>query len=363
MRIVDNRQTKPLAMRRVVTASLVRRALSRQIRHVEPVAHTDFAHRVVDQIERDFGALVPPYALHLPSPETLAACWSILREPAVGVVVPLAAKEAVAAAVSTSNACPYCVDVHTTTLHALARPEAAAAILVDRADEVTDPSLRAVVTWARSTRSPETPTLRERPFPAAAAPEVIGTALGFHYVNRMVNVFVADSPFPGSPSQAVKGGLRRMLAPGVRRMVTRPGAAGRTLEFLSEAPPSDEFGWAKPEPVIATAFTRAAAAFDAAGRRALPDSVRELVTARLSAWHGEDLGISRSWVEDAVVALPESERAAGRFTLLTALASHQADERVVADFRRTNTGHGDAAVIDAAAWASFAAARRIGEWL
>ena len=57
----------------------------------------------------------------------------MLRETLLAAgLVPRAAKEAVAVAVSLGNACPYCVQVHGGTLHGLVPGADAAAISGDR---------------------------------------------------------------------------------------------------------------------------------------------------------------------------------------------------------------------------------------
>src|SRR5215813_3090346 len=99
--------------------SIRERPFLRQVRHVHPDVHDPRTAEARRQIRRDFGMLVPPFALHLPVPDALCAGWVILREPTHGRRVDRATKEAVAAAVSATNTCPYCVDVHTTMLHAL----------------------------------------------------------------------------------------------------------------------------------------------------------------------------------------------------------------------------------------------------
>ena len=72
------------------------------------------------QVERDFGMLAPPVALHSPAPEALAAVWVILRESLVATgLAGRPGKEAVAATISLANSCPYCVDVHGATLMGL----------------------------------------------------------------------------------------------------------------------------------------------------------------------------------------------------------------------------------------------------
>src|SRR5258708_12447234 len=68
--------------------------------------------RVYRQIKQEFGVIADPFRLHTPVPELLAGIWSVTREIGAARQVPWPVKEAVAAAVSQSNACPYCVEIH-----------------------------------------------------------------------------------------------------------------------------------------------------------------------------------------------------------------------------------------------------------
>jgi AhpD family alkylhydroperoxidase len=342
--------------------SLRERSFLRQVRHIRPDLGDPRTAAVRAQIVRDFGALVPPFALHLPAPELLAACWAITREPTCGRDVTRATKEAVAAAVSTTNQCPYCVDVHTTMLHALGDRAPAAAIAGGDPESIADAALRALVAWARASRTPQAPILLQRPFPDGHAPELIGIALAYHYINRMVNIFAVESPFPMATART-RPILRRMAVPAFRRLAARRMQPGASLDLLGPAPLPPDLGWAAGDPVIADAFGRAAAAFEAAGQRALPAEVRALVSDRLAVWHGEEPGVSRAWVEDAVRSLPVSQRPVGRLALLAAFASYQVDDRVLEQARSRPGTAGDEGLVATAGWASFAAARRIGLWL
>lgn len=335
------------------------RPFLRQVQHLDPDPHDPRTSAVRQQIRRDFGMLVPPFALHLSAPDALHAYWAMFREPTCGTRVDRATKEAVAAAVSAINTCPYCVDVHTTMLRALGDHAPAAAIAAEQTDRIADPTLRAVVAWARANRQPDAPILRHRPFPDEQAPELIGIALTYHYINRMTNIFAAPSPFPST----IKPIAQRVAVPLFRRFLRREVLPGASLALLPPASLPDDLTWSHSDPVIADAFGRAAAAFDAVGAQALPGAVRQLVTARLDAWYGEDPGPSRSWVEGAIAALPASQRPLGRLALLTALASYQVDAPVLDDARPHPGAAGDETLVAATAWASFAAARRIGSWL
>lgn len=330
-----------------MVAMLVRFAVRRSLndtRHVRVVKrrHADgLVAEVYRQVERDFKMLAPPVALHSAAPDTLAASWMILRETLLAQgVADRPSKEAVATGVSLANDCPYCADVHGMTLDAI--PDAG-----DRA---------AHEEWARV--SAEGPAAA--PFPPEWAPELVGVAVAFHYYNRMVNVFLRESPFPSHVPETAKPKARQVLG-GVLRPAAEGPPAGTSVDLLPAAPVPEDLAWAGPNPVVADAFARAYAAIDAAGARSVPASVRALVQARLSTWDGRPPGISRSWVTDEVAGLPAEDRAAGRLAMVIAFASYQVDDDLVAEFRRTTPE--DGALVELAAWASLAAARRISTWL
>jgi AhpD family alkylhydroperoxidase len=328
-------------------------AFRRQVRHVDAASPDRRPDNVVQQIRTDFGMVAPPFALHLPAPDLLSAFWMVFRESMYAGGVGRDVKEAVAVAVSAANACRYCVDVHTTMLAALGGGDPAIA---------TDPALRGAVAWARASRQPEAQILRHRPFPDEHCPELVGTVVAFHYINRMMNIFGPDSPFPGRSPRA-KQIARRIALPTLRKLLSRNVTPGASVRLLPGAEIPQDLAWAAGNPGIADAFARAAAAFDAAGREALPDSVRQLVECRLAAWHGEDPGISRAWVEAAVEPLQTIDRPLARVALLAAFASHQVDDQLLESARTGQGPAGDRILLAAAGWASFATARRIGTWL
>jgi alkylhydroperoxidase family enzyme len=333
-----------------------------QVRYVSPVrrgAARGLTGRVYGQIEREFGVLAPSIALFSPAPQVLAASWLMLRETLlVCRTVDRAAKEAVATTVSLGNACPWCVTVHQSMVCGLA----GGLVLADQpAESIADPRLRAVTTWARACGTEQGARRHEPACPAQQAPELIGTAVLFHYYNRMVNVFLTEVPLPpGAPRMAL-GPVMWILDRRLRPAAERSHQAGASLDLLPAASLPGDLAWASGDPVTEDALARGCAAIDAGGARSVPPAVRDLVAAELDYWHGERRGPSRAWVERAVSGLPEADRAAGRLALLTALASAQVDRSVVKSYRASQPG--DAALVELTAWASLAAARRIGAWI
>lgn len=330
-----------------MSGNLIRAALRKSLAHinyvsaVRPADATGLVAEVYHQIEQEFGMLAPPAALHSPAPPALAASWLMLREALVADGhADRAVKETVAAEVSAANNCPYCVDVHSAAVGAL-RPR-------QRFPEVT--------AWTRATATRGAGPGLPRPVEQAA--ELVGVVVTFHYLNRMVNVFLPDTPLPpGMPAAARRGALST-LGRFIRSATRAPVRPGRSAGLLPDAPLPVDLSWASSNPGVAQAFAAAAAAFDTTP---VPDSVRALVNRELDEWTGEPRGPSRAWAEDAVTALRAVDRPAGRLALLTAFASYQVDAAVVDEVRQARPD--DRSLIELTAWASFAAARRVGHWI
>jgi hypothetical protein len=261
--------------------------------------------------------------------------------------------------VSVANICPYCVEMHSVNIYDLSTEQDAEAIASDRLDEMPDPRLREVAAWARSAHEMDAPVPIPPLLSATAHAELIGVVVSMHYLTRMVNVFLSNFLLPPGLGPRGRRRFKRAVSRILRPTLRDPREPGRSLCLLPEAPLPDNAGWAAGSPVIAQAVARSFAAFEAAGVRSLPPAVRAMVFDRLNQWRGEETGLSTAWCEDLIAGLPAGERAAGRLALLTALASYQVDEDVVGEFRRYHKD--DTTLIEAVAWASFAAARLIGD--
>ncbi len=288
----------------------------------------------------------------------MAGVWSILRETLLAGNVDRSRKEVVAATVSKANACPFCVDAHTSMLHATANHDAASAILRGDYDSIHDPQLHALVQWVLAKGTSNANGVLPPPFSPHDAPEIIGTAIAFHYINRMVNVFLGDTLLP-LPS-ALKGLTGRLLGAMAGKKMVRRLQQGHSLKFIPQAQLPDDLSWAAANPAVAGAFAGFAQVVEQAGQRVVPEGVRVLISERVQAWNGEAIGISRRWVEDAVVEIKGEHRAAARLSLLTALASSEVDSSAIEAFQSHYPE--DAQLIAATAWASFTAARRAGVW-
>ena len=75
-------------------------------------------------------------------------------------------------------------------LHATGDHRVAERVL--RGEQPEDPRAGAAARLGRATRTPRAPELVPPPFPRAHAPAHIGTALTFHFVNRVVSSLITE---------------------------------------------------------------------------------------------------------------------------------------------------------------------------
>ena len=331
------------------------REAPKQVRYLRPLDYTGaegLTRQAFVQMARDF-QMVPPLTLHMSSPELMTGVWAFVRETLIAGPLSRARREAIATAVSATNQCPFCVDVHASMLHATGDHTLAVALRERGTGDSPD------VTWAKATRSPGDPSLADPPFGPDEAPQLIGTAIGFHYINRMVNVFLPDSPLP-MPKFMRRAGARLFGGAFGGKMVSVRTERG---EFLTQEPSETlkpEFAWARSDPHVSGALRRFATEAEAAGARSVPEDARRAVVQFLERWHGEDPPLSNDWVLQAITEArdPGSEVVA-QLALLTAVASYRIDDALASSVLKKQ---GERGLVEVAAWGAYRAALRISSW-
>lgn len=331
------------------------------IRHLPPpdiARASGLSAAVYRQLEQEFQA-VPPITLHHLNPQLMAGAWSVCRESLIAGPQ-RALKEAVAVAVSESNRCPYCVEAHSSMLQGSADGQA---MQSREARSEGGVPVSGIVAWARATGDVSAPLLAAPPFSSLEAPAVMGTVVLFHYINRMVNLFLDSTMMPLIGKVPVlRDQALRIFSSVVSGRITALDVAPGI--FLTEAPfmaLPEEFRWAASNPHVAGGLLRFAAAAEMAAKGSVDAGVRELVAEKVANWQGGSPEPGKGWLDSAVSGLPESTRPQARIALLAAFASWAADDGEFADFREA--GGDDRALLDTAAWGAWLASRRIAGWL
>ncbi|SIR91772.1 carboxymuconolactone decarboxylase family protein [Micromonospora avicenniae] len=269
---------------------------------------TDLTAEVYGQLREEFIGPAPTFQALSAVPELLAATWALMRETLLAGDTSRVDRELVAAVVSRANRCRFCVDAHVMLLHALGEHELAE--VVARGGPPPDPRHAALAAWAEASRTPEAAD-----WASPYRPEVTGTALAFHFINRIVSALLDPDLLPGglqrSPMVRSVGG--RLYA----RTAREPKEPGRSLPLLgatSTPPPA----WAGNTPVgLAYASLRDVAR---RGGDLLGDVGRQTVTATVRWEDGRHPARPAEWVADLIRDLPGTDRVGTRLALLAAFA-------------------------------------------
>ncbi|MFC4114159.1 carboxymuconolactone decarboxylase family protein [Nonomuraea zeae] len=323
----------------------------RYVTPVEPQRATGRIAQVYAQIAEDFGMARMAVLMTLsPSPEVTAATWAMLRESLLAGAAPRTGKEVVALGVSMANRCPFCVDAHTMLLHATGDHRLAEAIA--RGDTPADPAHAALLAWAGATGGP----VRPGPFPAELAHEYVGTALSFHFINRVASTLLTDGVLPANlqRSRLVRSMGGRVLTRTVRRRLP----VGTSLAMVADLPARPEREWAAGTPVGAAFATLEAVA--GSGGELLGDGARTAVTDAVEVWDGTPPPMNTAWLDGPVAALPAADRPGARLALLTALAPYRVTDTDVATWRASRTGgRTDEDLVRLCAFGAITATRRV----
>lgn len=338
----------------------------RQIRYIKPVKAKEAQGKLAKtykQIRADF-QLVPPLTMFSPCPELLAGVWSIWRESQFAVgQVPRFITEAIAAGVSSINTCPYCVDAHTGMLHASSDNDIVKAINQKNCLLIKKDQSRHIVEWALANRSPNSDILESPPFSEKEAPEIIGTAVVYHFINRMVSIFLDDTPLPVPSRSGRLRGLASFIfgkTIGIRIIMRKP-EAGKSLKFIPSATLANDMRWSLENKNIAASFSGFTSLLQDAADKIIPEHIQNLTQQHINAWNGNNMDMGRDWLNEIVEHLSHNDKPVARLTLLSALAPYQVCENDILEFRSIHPT--DAQLLTVTSWASFSAARKVSHWL
>ena len=311
---------------------------------------------VYDMIRKDFfknGSLTSRSKV----PELMAAIWTGGRESMlVEDRVDRTAKDAMCAALSQVNDCPYCEDMLVSLVYAGGEKQAAEDLFDQNVPGGTDAELRQAVDWVRAVAAPGDHAIPPIPFSREQIPAVFGTIMAMSDINRFSHVVMDGSPVEAPFGlRTVKALALRIFGSELEVTRSRPLEPGRALGFLPTADLPDEFYWAEPNARVADAIARWAATVERETKLVVSDAVRTTVERALSDWQGEMMPISRSWVDREIDSLSGMDHDIAKLAIVLAKAPYQVDETmaeaVLAEDRDEER------FVRILAWASFTAAR------
>jgi len=232
------------------------RNLNLQIEHIKYIKKKEAKGKLKEiykHIELDFGVLAEPFALHSLNKELTAGVWAMLYETVLtDSKVRRSLKEAIATSISEINKCNYCVDAHSMMIFGTEKSLQNNISTLKKAE--TEPKTKEdkLIFWALQNLNFDSEIIINPPFSKEEAPEIIGTAVLFHYLNRMVNLFAGDSPLPIKKMKGVLINIASKLV--FAKAIKKNKIKGESLKFIDKDIDSNTFDWANPIPEIKKAF-------------------------------------------------------------------------------------------------------------
>jgi AhpD family alkylhydroperoxidase len=299
---------------------------------------------VYRQLRDEFLGPVPTFQALSAVPEVLAPTWALMREALLAGDAPRVERELVASAVSRANRCRFCVDAHVMLLHALGEHELAEVIA--RGETPPQPRLAELVRWAEASRSPAA-TAWSSPY----RPEVTGTLLAFHFINRIVSALLEPDLLPGGlqRSSTVRSVGGRLYAKTARERKE----PGRSLALLGAAAKAGQ----SPVGVAYASLKHAAMQ----GGDLLSDVARQTVTATVGWEDGRHPARPTEWATDLIRDLPGTDRVGARIALLAAFAPSAISPGDVGLWRLTHPA--DADLVRLVAYGAIAATDHVARAL
>lgn len=333
-----------------------------QVRYlpVQPKNEQALKKQIYKQINKDFGLVVDPFRLHALLPKLLAGVWAACRETELVGIAPRNVKELVAACVSETNNCPYCVDAHTMLLNSVGEQSLSKNISQGNIDNIIDKDLRDIADWALSSRSPHSEKLVNPLFPEDWRAELIGMAVFYHYLNRMVHVFLPEQLLPVK-NKATKQILKQIAGWVFSFTVNRKKSEGTALVFLEPTTLPIDMQWAAPRQNLAQGFSQMATIIEQLVDQHIPDIVHSTYSEFLEQWQGEDAPLDITWLAEHHENIDEKYHSMIDLALIITTSPYRVTEQQIERFIQDHTQ--PETLLVTAAWASFSAARKTGAWL
>lgn len=336
------------------------------VKHIKAVGIKDAQGIVKEinlQIDRDF-SLAGPLTLSTISKRVHAVRWANTREIfVVETNVQRVVKETIASGIAKTNNCPYCEDVHDTSISSAGDAETSKAITNGSWKSLKSEKIKKLIEWSLNTRNPNSRIIKNPPFSKTEAAEIIGTALVFHSTNRLANIFLDNSPLPKLLTNSIfkKSALNIASKTLFKTMVMKKGKAGDSLQFIHNGTNSGNHKWAEYVPSYAKTLYARDSLLAELEVVLIPKTIAQIFKNKVNEWGGEEMPLGRAWLNDTICNLTEMEKPIATLVFLSAFAPFTITDKDIANFYKIKTSEKD--LLEVCYWSVEIVTNRISEWL
>jgi hypothetical protein len=187
-------------------------------------------------------------------------------------------------------------------------------------------------------------------------PEALGNLIVFGYTNRISDFTLNGSPVP----QFGRGFFLSLFGRELQESAAQRLTPGLALDLLPESLEQTDLHWARPNPLVAESLARWSRVLDEQIRHVLSEEAIHCILRNLVNWEGGPGPISRAWVENEIISVPEWEKNTVRIALLVSKASYQIDDGLIQEV--VDEGHTESELITLGAWSAFMGAKTVANW-
>jgi len=331
------------------------------IRYISKKGATGKLREIYRHIELNFGQLVEPLVLHSLNEELLAGVWAILYETVlIENKVKRSIKETIATCESEINKCNYCADAHSIMIigtenklqHNIQSVKDGKSELKTKEDKL--------ILWALNNLNLNDDIILSPPFNKSERPEIIGTAVLFYYINRMVNIFALDTPLPTSKMK----GLVKYLASNLifKKVIKKKKVKGESLTFIDVGNryKFDSFEWASEIPEIQTAFRYLKFQTEINIEKVLSSELIAELKKQGSNMNLLKPSLGNKNLSQFLLSVKSSEKQIAEFCFLTMFETHKIQEKHIVALKQRLT---DKEILQIAAYVSLLISENIGKKL
>lgn len=322
---------------------------------------TGLSKSVFDQMNQDF-TMAEPFTISYPSEHQLAYRWMLNREAyLVNTNVERVLKDAVAYGVSIANQCSFCAEGHEMMIAASGHHKEAK--LIPYSNEQNEGKIFKIADWAKQSYEPNNDLVKSPPFSSQEAPEIIGTFFCFNVTNRLVNLFLGESPVPIPKNQKLLRSIMAFVATRfmMKPFVTRKIESGKSLSLVALPDEEKSYSWTEKVPTISTAFSAVVDHLKKIEQEFIPNIIVERIDHILENWNGQVRPLSRQWLNEQTEGIDSSNQPLFKLALLVMFASYSVTDKDILAFRELHPA--DQSLVDLCYWAANKVSIRVLDWI
>jgi len=257
--------------------------------------------------------------------------------------------------------CPFCAEGHGMMIAASGHRQEAK--LIQHSSEQNEGKIFKIADWAKQSYDPTNDWVKNPPFSSQEAPEIIGTYYCFNVTNRLVNLFLGESPVPIPKDQKLLRSIMSFVATRLmmRPFVTRKLESGKSLSLISLPANENSYSWTQEVPAISTAFGAVLDHLNKIENESIPTAVVERADRVLESWNGQQWPPRGQWLDKQLEGVDTSNQPLYKLALLVMFASYSVTDEDIFAFRKLYPE--DQSLVDLCYWAANKVSIRVLDWV